>query len=206
MADSSTTKREPNDAPQEQSQKALWYMHVAGPDDIHAVPDFWTGLAWAAELNAFIAARAEKEKWAADDNWPLTQATVRRWTWPAEQHATLLARELSERQEHAARRAAAEADTDALQADLRELLTLLGMGDHARAASPHEVFQEALAVLKKRLAPMRQENPVRLADALEAAAAKATPSRASTYRRLAAVLREPGFASGNARPGDEVRS
>lgn len=111
MTEDSAITRELNDTPQEQVEKALWYMHVSGPDDVHAVPDFWTGLAWAAELNAFVAARAAKEKWAADENWPLTQATVRRWTWTPEQHATLLARELSERQEHAAKRAAALADT-----------------------------------------------------------------------------------------------
>lgn len=111
MAEDSTITRDQNDALPEQGHKVLWYMHVSGPDDVHAVPDFWTGLAWAAELNAFIAARAAKEKWAADDNWPLTQATVRRWTWSAEQHATLLARELAERREHAEKRVAALIDT-----------------------------------------------------------------------------------------------
>jgi hypothetical protein len=38
------------------------------------------------------------------------------------------------------------------QDDLAELLGILGMGDHARPQSPHEVFQEALGVLRKRLA------------------------------------------------------
>lgn len=40
---------------------------------------------------------------------------------------------------------------DALQSDLAQLLKILGMGDHARSQSPHEVFQEALVVLRKRL-------------------------------------------------------
>lgn len=122
MAETSTITRESNDAPQDQGETTLWYMEVAGPDDMHAVPDFWTGLAWAAELNAFIAARAAKEKWAADDNWPLTQATIRRWTWSAEQHATMLARELSERQEHAGKRAAAIADVERENRELRAYL------------------------------------------------------------------------------------
>ncbi|WP_232629185.1 hypothetical protein [Methylobacterium sp. Leaf118] len=42
-------------------------------------------------------------------------------------------------------------DTDIAQADLAELLTILGMGDHARPQSPHEVFQDALSVLRRRL-------------------------------------------------------
>ncbi|KQT08542.1 hypothetical protein ASG40_11735 [Methylobacterium sp. Leaf399] len=46
-----------------------------------------------------------------------------------------------------------DGDADTLQADLSELLAMLGMGDHARPQSPHEVFQEALTELRKRLAP-----------------------------------------------------
>lgn len=40
---------------------------------------------------------------------------------------------------------------DIAQSDLAELLNVLGMGDHARPQSPHEVFQEALRVLRARL-------------------------------------------------------
>lgn len=104
----------------------LWCMHVAGPDDVHAAPDFWTGLVWAAELNAFFAARAEKEGWAADENWPLIQATVQRWTGSAERHATSLARELSERREHAERRA--KVATPDMLAALRDLVDLCAFG------------------------------------------------------------------------------
>lgn len=107
MAEGTTTTSDHAEVLTKQGEKTLWYMHISGPDDVHAVPDFWTGLAWAAELNGFIAAKATKEKWAADDNWPLTQATIRRWTGSAEQHANLLARELSEREGHAEKRAAA---------------------------------------------------------------------------------------------------
>jgi len=143
MAESSTITREMIDAPQDHGEKTLWYMEVAGPDDMHAVPDFWTGLAWAAELNAFIAARAAKEKWAADDNWPLTQATIRRWTWSAEQHATMLARELSERQEHAEKRAAAIADVERENRELRAYLkafcaATIDPEDRGRDVSAHE--------------------------------------------------------------------
>ena len=42
-------------------------------------------------------------------------------------------------------------DAEVAQADLRDLLLILGMGDYARPQSPHEVFQEALAVLRTRL-------------------------------------------------------
>lgn len=41
--------------------------------------------------------------------------------------------------------------SDIAQSDLAELLTILGMGNHARPQSPHEVFQEALGVLRQRL-------------------------------------------------------
>lgn len=41
-----------------------------------------------------------------------------------------------------------------LQDDLRELLQALGMPDGARPQSPHEVFQEALTVLRARLATL----------------------------------------------------
>lgn len=40
-----------------------------------------------------------------------------------------------------------------LQDDLGELLRLLGMPGHARPQSPHDVFQEALAELRRRLTP-----------------------------------------------------
>lgn len=43
-------------------------------------------------------------------------------------------------------------NSDIAQSDLAELLTVLDMGDHARPQSPHEVFQEALGVLRQRLA------------------------------------------------------
>lgn len=36
-----------------------------------------------------------------------------------------------------------------MQSDLRELLVALDMGDHARPQSPHEVFQEALAEVRR---------------------------------------------------------
>ncbi|NEU14703.1 hypothetical protein G3T14_21730 [Methylobacterium sp. BTF04] len=48
-------------------------------------------------------------------------------------------------------------DAEALHSDLAELLTLLGIGDHARPQSPHEVFQEALGVLRKRLVDLDAE-------------------------------------------------
>lgn len=48
-------------------------------------------------------------------------------------------------------------DSDIAQSDLAELLTVLGMGDHARPQSPHEVFQEALCILRNRLATATAE-------------------------------------------------
>lgn len=47
--------------------------------------------------------------------------------------------------------------SDIAQSDLAELLNVLGMGDHSRPQSPHEVFQEALGVLRKRLAAAGRE-------------------------------------------------
>ncbi|MGU3387218.1 hypothetical protein ACLBYG_22100 [Methylobacterium sp. D53M] len=108
----STIAREPNASasPASSDQGALtqlWCMHISGPDDLHAAPDYWTALAWCAELNAVVAARALKENWAADDNYPLMQATVRPWMWSRQQHASLLSIELAERRAHAEKRAAA---------------------------------------------------------------------------------------------------
>lgn len=40
-------------------------------------------------------------------------------------------------------------DEDVMQSDLRELLLALDMGDHARPQSPHEVFQDALAEVRR---------------------------------------------------------
>ncbi|MET3481602.1 hypothetical protein [Methylobacterium sp. 1973] len=107
MAEASNTAPAETHPEAEQADNRLWYMHIQGPDDVHAAPDFWTALAWAAELNTAIAQKAAKENWAADGNYPHTQAVVRRWTWSATEHATMLARELAERQEHAEKRAAA---------------------------------------------------------------------------------------------------
>lgn len=44
------------------------------------------------------------------------------------------------------------ADAGVLQDDLRDMLQALGMNDGAQAKSPHEVFQEALTEMKRRLA------------------------------------------------------
>lgn len=49
--------------------------------------------------------------------------------------------------------------SDVLQSDLAELLATLGMSDHARPQSPHEVFQDALSVLKARLGPPAEPAP-----------------------------------------------
>lgn len=84
----------------------LWCMHILGPNEVHAAPDFWTALAWASELSAAIAGRAIKENWAADDNYLNTQAVAARWPWSAEEHAKCLTKELAERAAHEAKRAA----------------------------------------------------------------------------------------------------
>lgn len=47
-------------------------------------------------------------------------------------------------------------DPAVLQADLRDLLNALGMGDHARPQSPHEVFQGCVAEVRRRLARIEE--------------------------------------------------
>jgi hypothetical protein len=42
-------------------------------------------------------------------------------------------------------------DDSVLQEDLREMLQALGMPDYARSQSPHDVFQDALAEMKRQL-------------------------------------------------------
>ena len=88
----------------------LWCVHIAGPDELHAAPDYWTALGWAADLNAFMVKRAAAEQWAADENWPRVQAIVQPWPWTSEQHAESLKRELDERAAHRARYAANSRD------------------------------------------------------------------------------------------------
>lgn len=44
-----------------------------------------------------------------------------------------------------------EHDQEVLHADLCELVVALGMGNYARPQSPHEVFQQALEVLRQKL-------------------------------------------------------
>lgn len=90
-------------------QPDLWCMHVVGPDDVHAAPDFWMALAWATEINAALGKRAVVENWAADEHMPHTYAVPARWPWSAELHAEDLAKGLAERKTHEARRRAAEA-------------------------------------------------------------------------------------------------
>lgn len=90
--------------------KQLWCVHISGPDEEHAAPDYWTALAWAADLNSFMAKRAATEKWATDDNWPFVQATVQPWAGTPERHADDLARERGVRAEHRARYAANSRD------------------------------------------------------------------------------------------------
>ncbi len=75
----------------------LWCMHIEGPDDVHAAPDFWTALAWAAELNACIAKRAAQQNWVADDNYPLTQAVVAPWPYDHATFALSLNEEMTKR-------------------------------------------------------------------------------------------------------------
>lgn len=117
----------------------LWCMHIAGPDDVHPAPDFWTALAWAAELNTALAKKAAAENWAADENYPWTQATVQRWRWSDAEHAAGLAKELAERAAHDERRRAIAS-------------TAPGRLDREAMATPKvlEINQKKLAEIDKR--------------------------------------------------------
>ncbi|GJE55242.1 hypothetical protein [Methylobacterium thuringiense] len=91
-------------------------------------------------------------------------------------------------------------DQDTLHADLSELLTILGMGDHARPQSPHEVFQEALSVLRLRLASPQQptgtgdpDRPV--ASGIEAATADETRSGSAEGKSPVNEVETPDYPS-----------
>lgn len=122
--------------------ETLWCVHIAGPDEEHAAPDFWTALAWAADLNAFMAKKAEAGKWAGDDNWALVQATVQPWDGTPERHAEDLARELARRAIH--RQSYALADRDVRKEQVRDwVVRCWGEGAVGVVERVERFFEEA---------------------------------------------------------------
>jgi len=91
---------EPTPAQAAEPEHDLWCINVQGPDDVYPAPDFWTALAWAAEINAAIAKRAIDKKWAADPEYPRAQAIATRWPWSPERHEAGLALEMAKRAAH----------------------------------------------------------------------------------------------------------
>lgn len=134
----------------------LWCMHIAGPDDVHAAPDFWTAVAWSAELNAVLAKKALAEKWGDDEDMPPTQASAQPWPWSADLHAKSLAEELASRGAPATRAA------EQVTADDEE----------AEAVFQSERISAALALYEEEMAeidPSEPEYEVRVFDAMKAA-------------------------------------
>jgi len=63
----------------------FWCVHIIGPDDIHAAPDFETAWAWAEAANKVIAPHA-------DERDVLWRCTVAIWPGDATSHAEDLKR------------------------------------------------------------------------------------------------------------------
>lgn len=70
-----------------QTGEVLWSMHVRGPDDVWAAPDYDTALEWADMVNYELAPRFPDI---------LLRATPMLWPWGAERHAESLPRSVEE--------------------------------------------------------------------------------------------------------------
>ena len=80
-------------------EEVLWCVTVAGPDELHAVPDYATGVRKARELNEWLERNNKK-----DENAPIIFALIDEWPWDAESHAKDLVRQEKEEAAIAARR------------------------------------------------------------------------------------------------------
>ena len=65
----------------------LWCVHVIGPDDVHAAPDFDTAEQWAIRQNALMRKYTVDAGMEDDPYWPQVRAVVAVWPWSAEGHA-----------------------------------------------------------------------------------------------------------------------
>ncbi|MCI1437102.1 MAG: hypothetical protein LKI03_05980 [Acetobacter indonesiensis] len=77
----------------------LWCVTVAGPDEVHAVQDYATGVRKSRELNEWLE-RNNKP----DENAPIIFALIDEWPWDAESHSKDLVRQEKEEAAIAARR------------------------------------------------------------------------------------------------------
>ena len=64
----------------------------------------------------------------------------------------------------AIRAALAQSQNDLLQDDLKDMLRALGMFDGAQPKSPHQVFKQAIAEMKRQLAAQPQNDRGAVAD------------------------------------------
>ncbi|WP_434603990.1 hypothetical protein [Acetobacter oryzoeni] len=77
----------------------LWCVTVAGPDEVHAVQDYATGVRKARELNEWLEQNNKKDEYA-----PIIYALIDEWPWDAESHAKDIVRQEQEEASMAARR------------------------------------------------------------------------------------------------------
>ncbi|BCZ75798.1 hypothetical protein [Acetobacter phage phiAP1] len=77
----------------------LWCVTVAGPDEVHAVQDYATGVRKARELNEWLERNNKKDEYA-----PIIYALIDEWPWDAESHAKDIVRQEQEEASMAARR------------------------------------------------------------------------------------------------------
>lgn len=77
----------------------LWCVTVAGPDEVHAVQDYATGVRKARELNEWLERNNKKDEYA-----PIIYALIDEWPWDAESHAKDIVRQEQEEASIVARR------------------------------------------------------------------------------------------------------
>lgn len=74
----------------------LWCVHIIGPDDVHAAPDFDMAERWAVNQNAKMRAYTIAAGMANDPHWPECRAVVAVWPWDADSHANDVPKSLVE--------------------------------------------------------------------------------------------------------------
>lgn len=72
----------------------LWCVHIIGPEDVHAAPDFDTAEQWATRQNRLMREYTTAAGMDDDPYWPEVRAVVALWPWDAASHAKDLPRSL----------------------------------------------------------------------------------------------------------------
>lgn len=72
----------------------LWCVHIIGPDDVCAAPDFDTAEKWAVDHNRMMREFEAATGMAEGPHWPETRSVVALWPWSQDAHAEDLPRSI----------------------------------------------------------------------------------------------------------------